>query len=260
MKKILIVLLVLLVFCSLFYFLKNNSINILDKPSPQIENIKTQVSETTKTENNIQTNPNILQAGSIRLIEPFDGQKLISGSKISVQYEILGPIKFGSILISKDCNHTINLQENIGKHSFDCTLPKTIGNLKIGIQEMIYSPKVESKEANGNLTLIESNDLSVKDILYYPEQIFMDATPKKQNDGYVSFKVLYSDGTKNQVDTSLFDIHIKDESVASIFGKSNGGIVSLDGKKEGQTQMIVNYKGINKIIPIEVYPHDDSLQ
>lgn len=216
----------------------------------------------TKVENVTVTGDTALSAGSIRLISPQNNQTFISGSKITVKYELLAPVKFGVIFIgSGSCTHMINDQEKIGVHSLDCILPQTVGVLKIGLLEIIYSAKPETKEANGQITLVASSSVSVKDIEYYPESpIFISASPQVRQDGYIAFKVLYNDGTKKEVDATNFTLAFADPTMVSIFGTSRMGTVYLDGKKVGSTQLTVSYAGVKKVIPIEVFPADNTIQ
>jgi hypothetical protein len=267
MKKTLILIIIVCIATGLFFFLKKkDGINSLNSPQ-QVNTVseigaKNVQSEETKNSAELKNNTNtLLQAGSIKLISPFNGQTIISGSNITVQYELLAPVKFGTIIIGPDCTHLINDQEKVGKYSFECTIPQLVGSFKIGIQELIYSPTVEAKNADGQLTLVSANNISVKDFEYYPESpILIQASPQVQDDGYIAFRVLYSDGTKKEVDATNFTFTFADPTMVSIFGAPREGTVYLDGKKVGKTQVVVKYAGIQKVIPIEVIPYDDTME
>ncbi len=266
MKRVLILILFICLAVATFFAFKSETpkSQVFEQqvhipPVTNLDNTKS-----VKSSNNIETNNttnNILQAGSIRLISPHNNQTIISGSKITVKYELLAPVKFGTILIGTNCTHMIDDQVKVGQHSFDCTLPQLVGITKMGIQEILYSPTVEEKTANGQLSLVAGNSISVKDIEYYPEgPIVLPASSKAKEDGYIAFKILYSDGTKKEVDASDFTITFADPTIASMFGKSNKGTIYLDGKKIGSTEMTVRYKGTQKTIPIEVFPHDNTIE
>ncbi|MBP6884716.1 MAG: hypothetical protein KBC17_02735 [Candidatus Pacebacteria bacterium] len=208
----------------------------------------------------LDTSKSMLQAGSIKLIYPLNNEELNAGSKLTVKYELTAFVKVGAISIAGEtCLHSIS-EKKVGAYSFDCILPKKVSTLKISIFEMIYSPALDSKSVSGDIKIIAPKNLTVKDIKFYPESIFVMASPSDRQDGYISFSVVYSDGSKAEVDASEFIISIADTSVVSIFGKPNGAIVSLNGKKVGKTQMNLSYKGVKKVIPIEVFPNDDTIQ
>lgn len=264
MKRILILTVGIVVVVGLILFLKNKDIVAPYNAQQQVNTVSetdTRDVASGGTKNSIELDNNVLQAGSIKLISPSNGQTMTSGAKITVQYELLAPVKFGMVLIGSDCTHSINDQERIGIHSFECVLPQSVGSIKIGLQEIIYSPTVEAKNANGQLSLVSSNTVSVKDIEYYPESpIFISASPQIKQDGYIAFKVLYSDGTKKEVDAKNFTLTFADPAMVSTFGTPRMGTVYLDGKKVGNTQVTVRYGGLQKVIPIEVFPHDDTIE
>ncbi len=203
-----------------------------------------------------------LNTNSIKLISPKDSQEFVSGSKITVEYELNAIVKSGVIRIggSDSCAHMINEQENVGMHSFECTLPKQVGSLKIEVNEISFYPKINNENVIGQIILITGNTLTVKDIEYYPKKIIIMANPQGKQSGYVDFSVVYSDGTNMKVDASNFNINITDSSIVSVLGSPNGSKIYLTGNGIGNTEMTVIYQGIKKIIPITVFPNDNSIR
>ncbi|MBP6857696.1 MAG: hypothetical protein KBC11_00650 [Candidatus Pacebacteria bacterium] len=263
MKKVIAGLCLVVILGGGYYFLKNNEIKteeIIKVDDINKEDISKEVN--TSKDSLTEQKGTLLKAGSITLISPIDNQKFTSGSSIEVKYKLSQQVKFGTIIIgpSESCTHMINEEEGIGEHSFTCNLSDQIGEIKIGLQELIYSPGVKEEKAQGKLILVASNNISVKDIEYYPESVFiMTNTRNLELGSTLSFKVVYSDGTKKDVNTSDFNFKISDSSYAEITRK-NGTSLTIRGKKEGETTLSVSYQGINKIIPINIYPEDTSMQ
>lgn len=265
MKKSVVILCLLIVLGGVYYFIKNNKLKINDTNNVEIVKNEDQLVDDNifnSGNNSLVEKNTLLKAGSITLISPIDNQKFKSGSSIEVKYKLSQQVKFGTIIVgpSESCTHMIDEKEKIGDHSFICKLPEQVGEIKIGLQEIIYSPSVKEEKAGGKLFLVASSNISVKDIEYYPESVFIMVNPRNLELGStLSFKVAYSDGTKKDVNISDFGFNISDISYAEITRK-NGTHLTIRGKKEGETSLSVSYQGIKKVIPINIFPEDTSMQ
>jgi hypothetical protein len=207
-----------------------------------------------------------IENGGIRLLTPTSGQKIESGSTITVKYEITKPVTFGTIMI--DCAPHQGFSYPIenkkpGSYSFSCELPKSIGESRIAVLDINYSDLKNSTATFGQFELIQAKNTLVKDIGvgeaggYSQSDLFLQATPRSMNDGFVYTWLVMNNGSKTNIAATDFSVSFTDPSIASLFKK--GETIEIDAKKIGETDMVVSYKGFSKKIRIHVSPCDDTL-
>ncbi|HQV64854.1 MAG TPA: hypothetical protein PKZ56_01335 [Candidatus Paceibacterota bacterium] len=218
------------------------------------------------------TTSNELKAGSfletngIKILSPKTGDEFTAGSSITIKYQILKPVKYGSILIN--CNNTngiaavIDESVSIGTYSKTCVLPDQIGLLRFAVNEMDPSnpDKLQSMFGTLNLTApnnkvirLEVGDNNQIEAIKYgedPGPLYLSQIKTLPTSVYV--KAVFEDGKQMFISANdkNLSFKIEDITVASLSSTitSTQSFQVIGMKPEGKTDIAVSYKGITRKI------------
>lgn len=221
------------------------------------------------------TIPNELKAGSfletngIKILSPKTGDEFTAGSSITIKYQILKPVKYGSIFIN--CNNpngiaavVIDESVTVGTYTKTCVLPDQVGLLQFAVNEMDSRNPDKLQSMFGAINLVAPNNkvirLEVGDnnqieaIKYGEDPGLLYLSQIKTLPTSVYVKAVFQDGKRMLISANDKNLSFKiaDTTVASLSSAiaSTQSFQVIGMRPEGRTDITVSYKGITKKIEV----------
>lgn len=246
------------------YYLSNNKnkeeVKIEENNLPQEnKNIATNNQSTNEPSSLNETNPiKKEQEGPIKLLSLVNGQELISGSTISVKYEIISDNVTGILLVGGDVGCTEIISGKLkGVYSVECKIQKRLGPISATAGDLTNKTNLENN--NIDLEVIAPKNVKPIEITYGPENYLFGIVG---NDApYISVSIKYSDGVTRDIPFTYLKYSLDDPSLVSFVHTektTNTYAQHYIANKGGKTILHLEYQGLKKDISVKTCSPTDN--
>lgn len=222
------------------------------------KNITTNNQPTIESSSLNETNPiKKEQEGPIKLLSLVNGQELISGSTISVKYEITSDNITGMLLVSGNaggdgdggCTEMISGKLK-GVYSVECKIQKRLGPISATAGDLTNKTNLENN--NIDLEVVAPKNVKPIEITYGPQNYLFGIVG---NDApYITVSIKYSDGVTRDIPFTYLKYSLDDPSLISFVHTekiTNTYAQHYIANKGGETILHLEYQGLKKDIPVK---------